>query len=63
MSQYFKAGGKSIQIRTSGYAKFADYEIDSQILAGNPINITGILSIYNGETQFTLIDLGGVEIQ
>lgn len=63
VSQYFKAGGKSIQIRTSGYAKFADYEIDSQILAGNPINITGILSIYNGETQFTLIDLGGVEIQ
>lgn len=63
VSQYFKAGGKNIQIRTSGYAKFADYEIDPAILSGKPISITGILTIYDGETQFTLIDLDGIKIQ
>lgn len=62
-SQYFKMGGTSIQVRTSGYAKFADYQMDERILDGTPINLTGILSIYDGNIQFTLIDLSGVEIQ
>ena len=62
VSQYFKFGSKTVQIRTSGYARFADTKIDSRILAGAKINIKGILTIYQGSAQFTLIDLDGVEI-
>ena len=62
VSQYFKFGSKDVQIRTSGYARFADTKIDSRILAGAKINIKGILTIYQGSAQFTLIDLDGVEI-
>lgn len=61
-SQYFHLGETPVQIRTSGYAKFADTEIDPEIL-GNPnekdgalIDVTGILTIYNGAAQFTLVD-------
>lgn len=46
VSQYFTFGGKTVQVRTSGYAKFADYEIDQRILDGVPVNLTGIFSIY-----------------
>ena len=62
VSQYFKMGAKDVQIRTSGYAKFADTQIDSRILKGSKINVKGILTIYQGKAQFTLIDLNGVEI-
>lgn len=62
VSQYFKMGSKDVQIRTSGYAKFADTQIDARILAGSKINVKGILTIYQGKAQFTLIDLNGVEI-
>ena len=61
VSQYFKMDGKDVQIRTSGYSRFADTQIDPAILAGTPINVKGILTIYNGAAQFTLIDLDGVE--
>ena len=61
VSQYFKMGGKDVQIRTSGYSRFADTQIDPAILAGAKINVKGILTIYQGNAQFTLIDLDGVE--
>ena len=62
ISQYFKMGSKDVQIRTSGYAKFADTQIDQKILGGSKINVKGILTTYKGQAQFTLIDLNGVEI-
>lgn len=62
VSQYFKKGKTDLQVRTSGYAKFADYKIDSRILNGATVNFEGILTYYNGNYQFTLIDLNGVQI-
>ncbi len=70
MSQYFSLGSVPVQIRTSGYARFADAEIPSDVL-GNPISssadgaaidATGLLSIYSGSAQFTLIDLDGITV-
>lgn len=62
VSQYFKMGGKDVQIRTSGYSRFADTQIDPAILDGKTkINVKGILTIYKDAAQFTLIDLDGVE--
>ena len=57
MSQYFKLGNTDVQIRTSGYSKFADSEIPGTVL-----DVTGILTLYNGAAQFTLIDLDGVQV-
>ena len=64
VSQYLKMGSSDVQVRTSGYARFADTQIDPAILSGNAkVNMKGILSIYKGQAQFTLIDLkDGVEI-
>lgn len=62
ISQYFKMGSADVQIRTSGYSKFADTQIDQKILGGAKINVKGILTTYKNQAQFTLIDLDGVEI-
>ncbi|MCR4860781.1 MAG: hypothetical protein K5910_08980, partial [Bacteroidales bacterium] len=70
MSQYFSFGSVPVQIRTSGYSKFADSEIDPSVIGdpesstadGAPVDVTGILSIYNGAAQFTLLDLDGVRL-
>lgn len=63
VSQYFKMGSIDVQIRTSGYSKFADTQIDKKVLdEGAKINVKGILTTYKGSAQFTLIDLDGVEI-
>ena len=64
VSQYFKmTGGTELQVRSSGYAKFSDTEIDPAIQAGAKVDFTGILTNYNGAAQFTLIDLDGVRKQ
>ncbi len=63
VSQYFHMGSTDVQVRTSGYARFADTEIKQEIRSGATISLTGILTIYRDETQFTLIDLGGVKIE
>ncbi len=62
VSQYFTIGKSDLQVRTSGYCKFADTKIDPRILAGAKVNFTGLLTYYNGNIQFTLLDLDGVEI-
>ena len=63
VSQYFKMGDKEIQIRTSGYCKFSDTEIDPAVLSGEKtIDVTGVLTMYQGSVQFILIDLNGVKI-
>ena len=68
-SQYFHIGDTPVQIRTSGYSKFSDTEIDPDIIGdvnekdGALIDVTGILSIYNGAAQFTLIDEPSVSVK
>lgn len=56
VSQYFNTpGGTEVQIRTSGFCRFSDYEIPVDILDGSrTIDVTGVLSIYNGSFQFTV---------
>lgn len=61
-SQYFKMGKTDVQVRSSGYARFADTEIPQEILDGTAtVSFTGILTEYKGAAQFTLIDLDGVK--
>ncbi len=62
VSQYFNVNNVDLQVRTSGYARFADTEIDEEILNGATVNLTGILTKYNNNNQFLLNDLDGVEI-
>ena len=63
VSHYFLMGNTEVQVRSSGYSKFADAPIDPAILEGGArADITGILTTYNNEVQFTLIDLGGVRL-
>ena len=70
-SHYFHMPkGQAVQIRTSGFAKFADTEIDPAIL-GDPkgtddgalCTATGILTVYNGAAQLALVDENSVKIQ
>jgi hypothetical protein len=70
-SHYFHMPqGQAVQIRTSGFAKFADTEIDPDIL-GDPkgkddgalCSATGILTVYNGAAQLALVDENSVTIQ
>ncbi len=57
VSQYFRmydgSSYKEIQIRTSGYSKFADKQIPADVLDGSrSIDVTGILTLYQGSIQF-----------
>jgi hypothetical protein len=69
-SQYFHLPkGLPVQIRTSGFAKFADTEIDPAIL-GHPdaqdgalCTATGIVTVYNGAVQLALVDGDSVKVQ
>lgn len=63
VSQYFSTPrGDCVQIRTSGYSKFADTEIDPEVLAGRrTINATGILSLYQGSVQLVINSLDDIE--
>ena len=69
-SQYFHLpGGLPVQIRTSGYAKFADAEIDPDIIGdvdaedGALCSATGIVTVYNGAIQLALVDGDSVKVQ
>ena len=64
ISHYFKFGSTDVQVRTSGYAKFADVELDPQLISGaKTADITGILTIYSGSAQFTLVDEPSVSVK
>lgn len=55
VSQYFTMGSKEIQIRTSGYCRFSDYEIPRDVLDGSrTIDVTGVLTCYQGALQFVV---------
>lgn len=56
IAHYFKVGETPVQVRTSGFAKFAGAQLESGILEKKPVTITGILTVHEGEAQFTLID-------
>ena len=61
LKAHFKMGGTQVQVRSSGYSRFADTEIPTEVLNGSAtVTFTGILTKYKGEAQFTLIDLNGV---
>lgn len=63
VSQYFTLDGKEVQIRTSGYCKFADSEIDPDVLSGKAtIDATGILTIYQGNIQFLVNSLDDIKV-
>ena len=61
--------GLPVQIRTSGFAKFADTEIDPAIIGdknaqdGALISATGIITVYSGAAQLALVDENSVKIQ
>ena len=63
VSQYFSTRyGTGIQIRTSGYCKFADIEIPKSVLDGEQsIDVTGILTLYQGKIQITVNDLNDIK--
>lgn len=63
VSQYFQMGGSTVELRSSGYGRFSDQEIPEEVLDGSAsVNISGILSTYQGRSQMTLIDIDGVEV-
>lgn len=63
VSQYFYMGDKAVQVRSSGYCRFSDEKIDQDVLDGKAtVDFTGILTDYQGDSQFTLIDLDGVVV-
>ena len=67
ISHYFKIGSTNVQIRTSGYAKFAAEKLDPRLASGSTADITGILTIYvsgnNKSAQFTLVDEPSVSVK
>ena len=63
VSHYFLLGRTDVQVRTSGYSKFADEKLDAAILGGSKADITGILSIYNGAAQLSLVDEPSISVK
>ena len=63
ISHYFKLGSTDVQVRTSGYAKFADEKLPDKVLKGEEVSITGILTIYSGSAQFSLVDEPSISVQ
>lgn len=66
MNQYFEMPGLSgnkryLQVRSSGYARWSDVDIPQPVLDGKEtVTFTGVLTKFEAEMQFTLIDLSGV---
>ena len=67
VSQYFNTQadqeGTCVQIRTSGYCRFADTEIDPAVLSGDKtIDVTGILTLYQGRIQVTVNNITDITV-
>ena len=61
VSQYFNMGSTEIQLRTSGYSKFADKEIPAEVLSGaKTVDITGVLTLYQGSIQLVVNSLSDI---
>ncbi|MBP5690080.1 MAG: OB-fold nucleic acid binding domain-containing protein [Bacteroidales bacterium] len=64
VSHYFDFGGIDVQVRTSGYAKFSDEELDGRLREGTgSATIVGILTIYNDSAQITLVDEPSISVK
>lgn len=64
VSQYFTGAGGTVQIRTSGYSKFADLQIAPEVLKGSKtITVTGILTMYQGGVQLILREQDDVVVE
>lgn len=57
--QNFSVDGRTVVVRTSGYASFADYEVGME--TGDKCDITGILTKYRDTYQLVLLDIDGVK--
>ena len=63
VSQYFKLGSTDIQIRTSGFCKFCDVEIDADVLSGRAtIDVTGVLTLYQGSFQLVVNNIDDITV-
>ena len=63
VSQYFKLGSTDIQIRTSGFCKFCDVEIDPDMLSGKAtIDVTGVLTLYQGSFQLVVNNIDDITV-
>ena len=63
VSQYFKLGATDIQIRTSGFCKFCDVEIDPDVLSGKAtIDVTGVLTLYQGSFQLVVNNIDDIKV-
>lgn len=64
VSQYLKMGNTDIQLRTSGFAKFADEKIPAEVLNGSKsLSITGVLTMYQGSVQLVVNDVTDIVIE
>jgi hypothetical protein len=67
MNQFFEMPGLSgnqryLQVRSSGYARWSDVEIPQAVRDGQEtVTFTGVLTKFESDRQFTLIDLSGVK--
>ena len=63
VSQYFLMDNREIQIRTSGYCKFSDREIPSDVLQQKTtLDVTGVLTLYQGSIQLTVNDISDFSV-
>ena len=63
VSQCFKLGSTDIQIRTSGFCKFCDVEIDPDVLSGKAtIDVTGVLTLYQGSFQLVVNNIDDITV-
>ena len=57
VSHYFQYGSAVVQIRSSGYSRFADVELPVDVLdKSRTIDVVGIMSRYQGSPQFLMMD-------
>lgn len=65
VSHYFKASnGQCVQIRTSGFSKFADTPVDPGVFNGTKkVTVTGILALYQGQIQMVVNNIDDIKIQ
>ena len=58
VSHYFMYDGVEVQVRSSGYARFADIELPARVRSGKQaVDVLGVLTRYQGAAQFTLLDV------
>ena len=64
VSHYFSTpGGTCIQVRTSGFSKFADTEIPAEVLSGKwKVSVTGVLTLYQGKIQMMVNNIDDITI-